>query len=106
MSTQYVTRADLPRDPRGGAVIRDIQNAVVKAKQTVTSSGTSAVAATIAAVEEIAEVISILPISTAIWAKFGTGTPVAAVGSDHYCPAGVVSRFVVPQGYKLATIDA
>lgn len=105
MSTQYVNRTTLPKDYLSGEVLNSVRNAAVLAKETVTSSGSSAVANTLGAVTEVQEIVSILPVSTAIWARFAAA-PVAVVGTDHYCPAGVVSSFLVPQGFKLATIDA
>ncbi|MER9178947.1 hypothetical protein [Mesorhizobium sp. M0767] len=105
MSTQYVNRAELPKDYLSGDLLELVQNAQVLAKETVTSGAASAVADTLGAIENVQEIVAILPLATAVWARFAVA-PVAIVGTDHYCPAGLVSRFLVPQGFKLATIDA
>lgn len=105
-TTVYVNRQVLPKDFLSSKHLPGYDMATVAAKQTLSlTTGSSAVASTAGAAVDQQEVFVVRPLANAIWVKFGTGTPTAAVGSDHYVAAGEIRRFIVPKGYKLAAFE-
>ena len=49
----------------------------------------------------------LVAIGGAVWLEFGTNpTAVAASVGAHYLPAGVQVEYVIPNGWKIAAIDA
>lgn len=91
MATAYITM--------GQPVARNVFNGVSVRSEPLTTSGTSAQGALLAASGDIVQVFC----ATAVYASV-VSTAVAA--TSVFCPGGVPTYFAIPEGARVALIDA